>query len=282
MGLEIRLPGVDYSQYSLPKKIAAVRGFPSLGLQGLYLFEDGANDAAYQASVIDSSGLGNHGVLRSGWGAATKRTYGMQVADPGVSIDLPLNYPTGDFSVIALYKTDAAAQAGASFHCLLAHRDWITTVTTANGLNTATTKTGMILLPRIDVAANNQRSYGFFDPLGLIGPSNNGVRDDTAYMPHPSNYDIVLFSFESSKGQTSINVLNKGIALTQPHTTKVNYASAITGLMNVGLMQYQPSGDAAGKLGAFAYYNKILSTPEIDFVRKAMQKVATERNIILA
>ncbi len=279
MGLEIRLPGVDYSQFSLPKKIAAVRGFPSLGLQGLYLFEDGANDAAYQANVNDSSGLGNHGILRSGWGVATKRAYGMQVADPGVSIDLPLNYPTGDFSFIALYKSDAVAQASLSYHCLLAHRDWVTTVVTANVLSGATTKTGMLLLPRIDVAANNQRSYGFYDPLSLIGLNNTAVRDDTAYMPHPSNYDIVLFSFEASKGQTSINVLNKGIWMTQPHTTKINYASAITGLMNIGMMQFSAAADAAGKLGAFAYYNKILSTSEVDFVLKAMQKVATERSI---
>ncbi|SEI83260.1 hypothetical protein SAMN04244579_02162 [Azotobacter beijerinckii] len=86
MTVLIRLDA-NFPNSTLPKLVPVVAGFSKLGLQGLYLFEEGENGQAHSGTFQDSSGNGKHASLRGNWLQPTKQAYGMQAAAGGLGLN---------------------------------------------------------------------------------------------------------------------------------------------------------------------------------------------------
>jgi hypothetical protein len=279
MGLQIELQA-DYRGLGLPQLTETVRGFPSAGLKGLYLFEEGVNGAAYPSSVLDYSGEGAHGTLRGSWGVGTKQSYGIQSADPGISYDVPIDYPTGDWTMIQMLEWTGAQGASISYICGMAHKDWIDTAGTQ--VSSGSNKKGLIVLPRKQITGNPTKSLGIYDHLSLMGAGGNSLRHDTAYIVEPSGYEIYIASFEAGTGRTTLSIPNRGITSTQLNPSKVNYASAFTGTLVLGAMQWTSANDPAAKIAAQGFYNRILSESELAQIYKGFKSLAQSRGLVLA
>lgn len=136
MGIVIRIKGADFSGSGLPKLKTLRAGFPTEGLQGLYLFEEGEAGAAHAGQFIDSSGKGNHAAIRANWLQPTKRSYGMEGAAGGIAIVLPFNFGQSFTCAMAVaLPTEPEPASGARYPIILAAANDVgaTPASAANG-----------------------------------------------------------------------------------------------------------------------------------------------------
>lgn len=269
MSLIINIPDLDDSASLLPVLTETVAGFPVIGLQGLYLFEDG-DVGSIPTRALDSSGLGAHAPLATG-STITRSKEGVtngDAANAGFEFRTPIPVK-GSATILLAVRDRQPPSSPSSYSVLWAKSRNVAFDGTALGNSGQTNRTtdGYLLLnlnsagsqttPAVQVFAQKSGATA-----GVKWDGAAGVGMGMGGAGARAQFFIVALSFDAVTGI----ITGRGMGQTVNFTSLADLTTwlAPDGNHVFGDFQFNGSGGALGDLGLAAFYAGAKSIAELD------------------
>lgn len=271
MSLVMKVAGADFSQSGLPKLKQTILGFPSLGLAGLYLFEDGTVDTAHTGVFIDSSGRKNDASLFSDFSAPVNRSYGLEVTN-SAGLILNTGIPqTGDFTILACVNLTMDTVSAEGYPTY--------TGDTGNKIPATKASTGSNsprLALNVDLSGGGH-SNGMYSAGGtLLG---GDVRVTIPYSRGGSEQPAIM-ALKVSGDSAELRTLSGFEYSAQDADIPAGYA-ALDEEVVVGLWKHSTTSPLSGRLYGFAVYDRPLSDVEVAEAMAAMNARVAARGVVV-
>lgn len=267
MGLAIVIKGADFSASKLPKLRPTIKGFPAVGLAGLYLLQDG-DEGSHTGTFVDSSGNGNHGEIVGDYVTPAQRSYGVEVLDgAGLVINTGIQQPS-DFTVIGCLKSSMDNATASGWPAWFGDTENQIPLTKA-----APGDNGPRLAPNQDFSGTQIASNGVYAQDGIMLPFS---RHSYGASEHAN--ERVVMGMRVAGDVVSLRSLGgKNFTHTDPDI-KSGYENQ-TGKMCVGYWKHGGFTGLAAELYGFAIWDRALSDEEYIAALDAMGKHAEAQGV---
>lgn len=278
-GLQIIVPGADASQSTLPKFVSYPRGFPSLGLRRLYLFEDGLLNQPVSEGYTDSSYEKVAASNFIDYPSPVRSAAGISVVDPlGLAIDTQLDQPS-EFTVVACLRhtIDVPALGAASTSYLWTSDSGNGAPASASGSFTASPRP----VPGARLGVNSTYNLHAIWESPLLTMPQSPQMFTEANMGRPSNFKVMAWGVSRSLNQLALAGLPGYLFKRDDADIAAAFAPVAGRKMLVGIWPRQSQLPTTGEIVGFAIYDRYLMSDGSHIpAMNAMKAIAVARGVM--
>lgn len=272
MSLLIQVQGADFSALGLPQLQQTLYGFPTHGLKGLYLLEEGMADTVFNGPFIDSSGNGNHAKVRETWTAPIKRTSGIETnSEHGMILETPIPANTSFSWVMVARHTLPIVESAGHYPTFAGASDGLAN----NMLDAQLHSVGLYVNSDLSkpMTNNSVDAWGVYSLMGnlsrqhLIGTKTSKV-------------SVVGVSFNADTGVLQLRDMS-GLVGRYTNTALAQGVNSLSGNVVFGCWKHGSVKPINGESHLFAHYDRAMGDEDLIKAMQAAKARVEARGVVV-